>query len=283
MKHLSVISIITSLFVTSLFTSTTFARERGNTMKNLATIVLVHGAFAENSSWNKVIQNLQGEGYKVIAVPNPLRSVSADAKAVADVVSTLEGDIILVGHSYGGAVISNAALGNPNIKALVFVAGFAPDEGENIGELSGRYPGSTLGETLSVVPLADGSQDFYIQAEKFHGQFAADVPAEEAALMAAAQRPLRDVALNEGSGEPAWKTIPSWFIIPGLDKNIPPQAQQFMAERANARDILTIPGASHAVAVSHADEVAEFILQTVPGRSPEPISEQHSETVNPIR
>jgi pimeloyl-ACP methyl ester carboxylesterase len=238
-----------------------YAQEGENTMESLPTVVLVHGAFAESSSWNDVVQALHNTGYTVIAAPNPLRGVSSDAAFVADILRSVEGPIILVGHSYGGAVISNAALGNDNVKALVFVAGFAPDTGENIGALSGQFPGSTLGETLQSVTLADGTTDFYIQQDKFHQQFAADVSAEEAALMAATQRPLRDVALNEGSGEPAWKTIPSWFIIPELDKNIPPQAQQFMAERANAREILTIPGASHAVGVSHPTEVASFILK----------------------
>jgi pimeloyl-ACP methyl ester carboxylesterase len=230
-------------------------------MESLPTIVLVHGAFAESSSWNGVIQILQREGYTVVAVPNELRSVSSDAAFVADILRSVERPIILVGHSYGGAVITNAALGNDNVKALVFVAGFAPDRGENIGALSGQYPGSTLGDTLQTVPLADGTTDLYIQQDKFHQQFAADVSSEDAALMAATQRPLRDVALNEGSGEPAWKTIPSWFIIPALDKNIPAQAQQFMAERAKARDILTISGASHAVGVSHPTKVASFILK----------------------
>jgi pimeloyl-ACP methyl ester carboxylesterase len=244
-----------------LFNPVSLAQEGESNMNTLPTIVLVHGAFAESSSWNDVVQSLQNAGYIVIAAPNPLRSISSDAAFVADVLRSVEGPIILVGHSYGGAVITNAALGNANVKALVFVAGFAPDAGENIGELSGRFPGSTLGDTLKPVTLSDGTTDLYIQQDKFQGQFAADVSAEEAALMAATQRPLNDVALNEGSGEPAWKKIPSWFIIPELDKNIPPQAQQFMAERANAKEILNIQGASHAVGVSHPTEVASFIMK----------------------
>jgi pimeloyl-ACP methyl ester carboxylesterase len=238
-----------------------FTQEGDTKMKPFPTVVLVHGAFAESSSWNTVVQVLQRAGYPVIAAPNPLRSVSADAAYVAEILRSVEGPIVLVGHSYGGAVISNAAFGNNNVKALVFVAGFAPDAGENIGALSGQFPGSTLGDTLQPVRLADGTTDFYIQHGKFHQQFAADVSAETAALMAATQRPLNDVALNEGSGEPAWKTIRSWFIIPELDKNIPPQAQQFMAERAKAQDVLNIKGASHAVGVSHPTEVASFIMK----------------------
>ena len=227
------------------------------------TIVLVHGAFAESASWNGVIARLQGAGYTAVAAANPLRSLKGDAEAVASVLGSVDGPVVLVGHSYGGAVISNAALGQENVKALVYVAGFAPDEGESIGELSGRLPGSTLGDTLRSVPLPDGTTDFYIRQEAYHRQFAADVPAEEAALLAAAQRPLRDVALNEGSGSPAWKAIPSWFLVPGLDKNIPPEAQGFMAERAAAREVLDIEGASHAVPVSHPDEVADLILAAV--------------------
>ena len=224
------------------------------------TVVLVHGAFAESASWNGVIERLHAAGYPAVAAANPLRSVAGDARFVADLLDAIEGPVVLVGHSYGGSVISNAALGKGNVEALVFVAGFAPEEGESIGELTGRFPGSTLGGTLATVPLADGSTDFYIRREAYHGQFAADAPAGQAALMAATQRPLRDVALNEGSGPPAWKAIPSWFVVPGLDKNIPPEAQRFMAERAGAREIVRVENASHEVGVSHPYEVVDVML-----------------------
>ena len=224
------------------------------------TVVLVHGAFAESASWNGVIRRLHERGYTAIAAANPLRSLSGDAGSVASVLESIEGPVVLVGHSYGGAVISNAALGNENVRALVFVAAFAPEEGESIGELSGRYPGSTLGETLATVALADGSTDLYIRQDEYHGQFAADVPAEQAARDTAAQRPLRDVALNEGSGPPAWRAAPSWFVFPELDKNIPLAAHRFMAERAGFREVVEVEGASHAVAVSHPEEVADTIL-----------------------
>ena len=224
------------------------------------TIVLVHGAFAESASWHAVIRRLHDRGYTTVAAPNPIRSVAADAAFVASVLRSLEGPIVLVGHSYGGAVISNAALGNEQVKALVFVAGFAPIEGESIGELSSRFPGSTLGDTLLAVPLPDGSTDLYIRQERYHAQFAADVPAAQATLDAATQRPLRDVALNEGAGPPAWRSIPSWFVLPELDRNIPIAAHRFMAERAEAREVVEIAGASHSVAVSHADAVAGVIL-----------------------
>lgn len=231
--------------------------------KSRPTIVLVHGAFADSTSWSGVIERLHAEGYTAIAAANPLRSLSGDAAFVASVLGSVDGPIVLVGHSYGGSVISGAALGHENVRAMVFVAAFAPEEGESIGELSGRYPGSTLGGALETVSLPDGTTDLYILQEAFRNQFAADVPAEQAAMMAATQRPLRDVALNEGAGQPAWKGMPSWFLIPDLDKNIPPKAQRFMAERANARGIIEVKGASHAVSVSHPGEVANLILAAV--------------------
>jgi pimeloyl-ACP methyl ester carboxylesterase len=227
------------------------------------TVVLVHGAFAESASWNGVIRRLQDQGYTAIAAANPLRSLSSDAQFLASILESIEGPVVLVGHSYGGSVISNGALGKDNVKALVFVAAFAPEEGESIGELSGRSPGSTLGETLESVRLSDGTTDLYIRQEMFHQQFAADAPAEQAALDAVTQRPLRDVAQNEGSGPPAWKSVPSWFVFPELDKNIPIEAHRFMAERAQAREVVEIEGAPHAVGVSHPEEVADVILRAI--------------------
>jgi len=227
------------------------------------TVVLVHGAFAESASWNGVIRRLQEQGYTTIAAANPLRSVSGDAQFLASILESMEGPVVLVGHSYGGSVISNAALGKDNVKALVFVAAFAPEEGESIAELSGRSPGSTLGETLESVPLSDGTTDFYIRQEMFHQQFAADAPAEQAALDAVTQRPLRDVAQNEGAGPPAWKSIPSWFVFGELDKNIPVAAHRIMAERAGAREVVEIEGASHVVGVSHPEEVGDMTLRAL--------------------
>ncbi|WP_250032729.1 alpha/beta fold hydrolase [Paractinoplanes maris] len=224
------------------------------------TIVLVHGAFAESASWGGVIQRLLDDGHPVVAAPNPLRSLSGDAAGVASILSTIDGPVVLVGHSYGGAVISNAAVGHDHVKALVFVAAFAPEAGESIGALSGKFPGSTLGETLREVPLADGTVDLYIRPEKFHRQFSADLPAERAAVDAAAQRPLNTTALNEGAGEPAWTSVPSWFIFPELDYNIPLEAHRFMAKRSGARATVEIAGASHALPASEPVAVAELIL-----------------------
>ncbi|WP_199512545.1 alpha/beta fold hydrolase [Nucisporomicrobium flavum] len=225
------------------------------------TIVLVHGAFAESASWNEVIGRLRAEDHRVVAAPNPLRSLSGDAAAVSAVLASIDGPVVLAGHSYGGAVLSNAAVGHAHVKALVYVAAFAPEAGESIGQLSGMFPGSTLGETLHEIPLPDGTVDLYIRQEKFHQQFIADVPAGRAALDAVTQRPLNTTALNEGSGEPAWKTVPSWFIYPELDRNIPLEAHRFMAKRAGARTAVELPGASHAIAASQPGPVADVILQ----------------------
>ncbi len=226
------------------------------------TVVLVHGAFADSSSWNGVIQRLHTKGYTVIAAANELRSVKGDAAEVASVLKSIHGPVVLVGHSYGGSVISEAASGLDNVKALVYVAAFAPDVGESAGELAGRFPGSSLGPALAPpVELADGGKDLYIVQGKFHAQFAADVPAAQAALMAAGQRPVTDAALHEASTSAAWKTIPSWFVYGSADLNIPPAAQAFMARRAHSRKTVVIKGASHVVMVSHPAEVAALIEQ----------------------
>lgn len=224
------------------------------------TVVLVHGAFADSSSWNGVVKILEKDGYPVISASNPLRTLKGDAQSVADVLASIKTPIVLVGHSYGGPVISEAAYGNPNIKALVFVAAIAPEAGESTADLAGRFPGNTLGPTLAPpVTLADGGKDLYIQQDKFHDQFAADVPNSEAKVMAATQRPVTVAALNEASSEPAWKTIPSWFVYGDKDKNIPAQAQAFMAKRAHAKKTVVVKGASHVVMVSNPKVVASLI------------------------
>ncbi|NVM75739.1 pimeloyl-ACP methyl ester carboxylesterase [Duganella sp. SG902] len=224
------------------------------------TVVLVHGAFADSSSWDGVTARLEKDGYTVIGAANPLRSVKSDAAAVASVLKSVNGPVVLVGHSYGGSVISAAAVGAANVKALVYVAAFAPEAGETVVGLSGKFPGSTLGPTLAPpVALADGGKDLYIQQAKFHSQFAADVPEAKARLMAAGQRPITDAALNEASPAPAWKTIPSWFVYGKADKNIPAAALDFMAKRANAKKTVVIDGASHVVMTSHPAEVARLI------------------------
>ncbi|MFJ3484636.1 alpha/beta fold hydrolase [Pseudomonas sp. NPDC090202] len=224
------------------------------------TIVLVHGAFADASSWNGVVKVLEKDGYPVVAAANPLRGVKSDGAAIANLLGSIKSPVVLVGHSYGGNVISAAANDQPNVKALVYVAAFAPEAGETVAGLAGKFPGSTLGPTLAApVPLADGGKDLYIQQDKFHDQFAADVPAAQAALMAATQRPVTEAALNEQAEAPAWKHLPSWYIYGDKDKNIPPQAMAFMAKRADAKAVEVVKGGSHVVMVSHPDAVAHLI------------------------
>ena len=226
------------------------------------TIVLVHGAFAESASWDRVIHHLFDAGHRVIAAANPLRGLAADAAAVSDLVRGVEGPVVLVGHSYGGAVISNVAADAGEITGLVYVSGFAPDAGESAFALSRRFPGSTLGDAVQPVPRSDGTTDLYIAPEQFHDQFAADVTDGEAARMAATQRPATLEALEEPAGErPLWKELPSWFLIGELDRNIPAELQRFMAHRAGARRTEQIPGASHAIAVSHPEATSRLILE----------------------
>jgi pimeloyl-ACP methyl ester carboxylesterase len=164
------------------------------------TVVLVHGAFADSSGWNAVTHRLLHKGYPVVAAANPLRGLASDAAQVKTLLNSIDGPIVLVGHSYGGSVISTAATGNSNVKALVYIAGFSPEQGETAVELSAKFPGSTLGETLRSVPLPDGNVDLYVDQKLFHRQFAADVPARDAALMAAAQRPAPTARMH-GSAE----------------------------------------------------------------------------------
>lgn len=226
------------------------------------TVVLVHGAFAESASWDGVVARLLAKSYPVVAVANPLRGVRVDATYVGTVLDGIPGPVILVGHSYGGIVITNAATGKKNVKALVYVAGLAPEAGESAGDLVGKYPGSTLGPTLAPPTiLTDGSKDLYIEQAKFHDQFAADVPLPQTQLMAAAQRPIVEAAFGEPSGPPAWKAIPSWFIYGTRDKNIPPALQPYMAQRAGAKKVVGVKGASHVVMISHPDLVFNLIQE----------------------
>jgi pimeloyl-ACP methyl ester carboxylesterase len=224
------------------------------------TIVLVHGAFADSSSWNGITAKLLNDGYPVIAAANPLRGVASDGAFINSLVKSIAGPVVLVGHSYGGNVISVAVGSNRNVKSLVYVAGVAPDIGESVSSLGNRFPGSTLGPTLAPpVALPGGGKDLYIQRSKFHAQFAADVSDWEAALMAANQRPVTEAALNEKAAAADWKSVPSYFIYGKLDKNIPAAEHAFMAQRAKSRKTVEVAGASHVVMISHSAQVAELI------------------------
>lgn len=231
------------------------------------TIVLVHGAFADASSWSGVIKILEKDGYPIVAAANPLRGVASDAEYIGNIVSSIKSPVVLVGHSYGGSVVSSAANDHDNVKALVYVSAFAPEAGETAVGLTGKFPGSTLGPTLAPpVKLSGGGTDLYIQQDKFHDQFAADVPQADAKLMAATQRPVTEAALNEASGDPAWKHISSWFVYGDKDKNIPPQSLAFMAERAHSHHTVIVKGASHVVMVSNPEPVARLIESAAVGK-----------------
>lgn len=246
-------------FLLAVAVFTTGASARAEAPDTHPTIILVHGAFADSSSWSGVVTILEKKGYTVIGAANPLRGVASDASAVASLIRSIKGKVVLVGHSYGGPVISAAAANQPNVTALVYVSAFAPDVGESSLELTGRYPGSTLAGTLAPpVDLPGGAHDLYIVQSKFPAQFAADVPEQQAKQMAAAQRPVTDAALGEKSTVAAWKTLPSWSIYGTSDLNIPPAAMAFMAKRAKSTTTV-VEGASHVVMVSHPDKVAAVI------------------------
>jgi pimeloyl-ACP methyl ester carboxylesterase len=228
-------------------------------MSENPTIVLVHGAFADSSSFGPVVTGLIADGYPVIAAANPLRGLSSDAAQLAGLLDSIDGPVVLVGHSYGGAVISTGAVGKPGVKALVYLAAFVPEAGESAQALVEKFPGSTVGESLKPVPLGGGQVDLYIDPLVFHPNFAADVPAEEAALYAITQRPAAGAALGEPAGGPqAWHTIPSYNLISGADRIIPPAAQEFMAERSQAQ-VQVVEGASHMVFVSHPAVTVDLI------------------------
>ena len=223
------------------------------------TIVLVHGAWADSSGWNESIEKLQRKGYTALAVATPLRSLHGDAAYLRSVLASISGPIVLVGHSYGGMVLTNAAIGNPNVKALVYIAAFAPDEGERQIELILKNEGSQISPaTLTVRPYPGGGLDSYITPSLFRQIFAHDVSEKTAAVMAATQRPFELAILEEVSGEPAWKNIPSWYLVATEDRAIPPVTQRFMAERAGAT--IAEVRASHVPMNSQPSAVTELIL-----------------------
>jgi len=222
------------------------------------TVVLVHGAFADSSSWNGVVADLLRDGYPVVAAANPLRGLHSDAQYLRSVLAGIKGPIVLAGHSYGGSVMSEAADGDKDVKALVYIASFAPEKGESTSALAAKFPGGQLGEALNEVPVGSLT-DLYIKQDQFRRVFAADVPRREAALMAATQRPITSAALNEKATRTAWKSIRSWFMITKQDLAIPADSMRFMAQRAKSRTVEI--DASHAVTVSEPDAVSRLIVE----------------------
>jgi pimeloyl-ACP methyl ester carboxylesterase len=236
------------------------------------TIVLVHGAWADASGFGAEIRALADRGFPAIAFANPLRGLADDARYLADFLRTLPGPLVLVGHSYGGAVISAAATGNDQVRALVFFSGWMPDEGESIAQVfEPRSAGSLAGPALRPQPFTapDGSeagQDLYLDAEQFRAVFAADVDPGTSAVMAATQRPWSGAGFYGPSGPPAWRTLPSWYLLCTEDKAIPPATQRFMAERAGAR--IREVAASHASMVSQPEVATQLILEAAEAATP---------------
>ena len=229
------------------------------------TVVLVHGAFADASGWAGVISRLRTAGVTAVAPPNPLRGVSADAAYITSIVNQIPGPVLLVGHSYGGAVITVAGASTPNAVGLVYVAAFAPDEGETLLDLATQHL-SPVGAALrpAEYPLgADGEvgHELYIDQGMFHDVFCADLPAETAAVMAVSQRPGADIGFGEPVPAAAWKTLPSWFAIATADQTIGVEALRFFAERASS--ISTDIDASHVVMISQPDAITELILSAL--------------------
>jgi pimeloyl-ACP methyl ester carboxylesterase len=230
------------------------------------TVVLVHGAFADSSGWNDVVRQLRAAGVKVQAVSNPLRGIATDSAYVASAFRQIPGPVLAVGHSYGGAIITNAAAKVDNVVGLVYVAAFAPDEGETLQDIEGGSTDSVLNTALVQLeyPTGQGAEtavEFAIDPDKFHDAFAADVPEDEAAVMAATQRPVSAFGFVEPNGTPAWKSLPSWAVVATGDKAAGSDVVRRMAERARAT--ITEVDASHVVMVSHPQAVTEVIQQAL--------------------
>jgi pimeloyl-ACP methyl ester carboxylesterase len=229
------------------------------------TVVLVHGAFADASSWNGVIPILQANGVQVTAPPNPLRGIAHDSAYVASVFAQIEGPVLAVGHSYGGAVITNAAADAKNVVGLVYVAAFAPDEGELLGAVEAGSKDSVLNSALvpRQYPTSDGAQatEFYIDPAKARDAFAGDLSDQQAALIAATQRPVSELAFSEANGPPAWKHLPAWAVVATGDKAAGTDVVRSMAERAGAK-ITEVEG-SHVIMVSQPQAVTSVILEAM--------------------
>jgi pimeloyl-ACP methyl ester carboxylesterase len=226
------------------------------------TIVLVHGAFADASSFRALYDQLVGEGVAIIAPPNPLRGLSGgDGDYTKAVLAGIDGPVLLVGHSYGGSVITAAGTAE-NVVGLVYISGFAPDEGENLTDLQSKFPAPAIIPYIVEHQLPRGGKEFTVAPKGFHESFCADIPAADAAFYAAAQRPLAGVALTEAAGVPAWRSLPVWAVLGTADRCIDPGVHRFSYDRMGAT-VTEIEGASHVVMISHPKEVAEVVMTAV--------------------
>ena len=244
------------------------------------TIVLVHGAYADSSSWNGSISALREAGHPVIAVANPLRGLGSDAEYLRSVLDSIEGPIVIAGHSYGGHIMSEAAEGNSNVTALVYVASFLAEPGESLVDLVEKFPGAQLGNAAQPVPYStlegETAIELYIDQERFNALFAGDVDPAVAQQMAVTQRPLALAAFEAPATRAAWKSIESWVLLAAQDLAIPAELSRFMSERANAH--LVEVNASHAVTVSQPNAVTELILEAA--RATAPVLEAAQTTVS---
>ncbi len=257
------IALVLALGLGLSVTAAAAASERQDLQNPKPTIVFVHGGWADSSGWNQEITSLERLGYPVIAPADPLRDLASDTAYIRSVLQTISGPIVLVGHSYGGAVISNAAVSVPNVKALVYIAAFAPDKGESLAQLVTMNPGSQIGPTtldFRPYPLPGGGTgiDLYIKKSAFHDAFAGDLPLEVTDQMQATQRPFSNEAFTSPSGDPAWKTIPSWYMVARQDHAIPPATERFMAARAHATTVEV--DSSHVAMISQPEATTRLIL-----------------------
>jgi pimeloyl-ACP methyl ester carboxylesterase len=233
------------------------------------TIVLVHGAFADASGFRGLYDELFGEDVTIVAPPNPLRSLSGgDGEYLKSVIAEVDGPVLLVGHSYGGSVITAAGTAD-NVVGLVYISGFAPDEGENLTDLQSKFPAPGIIPYIVEHKLPDGGSEFTLAPEGFHESFCADIPADDAAFYAISQRPLAGVALTEAAPTPAWRSRPVWAVLPTADRCIDPGVHHFSYDRMDAT-VTEIEGASHVVMISHAKEVAEVVMTAVRATAMQP-------------
>lgn len=233
----------------------------GGTITTKPTIVLVHGAFADASSWNGVVERLERRGYTVIAAANPLRGLYNDSAYIASVLDSIKGPIVLVGHSYGGALISSAAAGNARVKSLVYVSALMPDVGESGMSLAARFP-SELGTATKSVPYRAGGvsgTDLYLKPDRLRQVFAADLPESTTRVLAVTQRPVATTAFSEKAKVAAWKHIPSWFLVAKQDKTINPDQERFEAKRAGSHTVEI--DSSHVAMIAHPEAVTDLVLQ----------------------